>query len=82
MAHEQDYIAHINEITEKCKAAGIDDWDMAAIVDRGVNEQDAHHNFGTDAYWKTMIYSATFLAASWFEERGQNLNDVMGRLVY
>ena len=82
MTHEQDYIAHINEITEKCKAAGIDDWDMAAIVDRGVNEQDAQHDFGTDQYWDTMIYAASIMAAFACEELGTNINKIMGRDIY
>lgn len=82
MTHEQDYIAHINEITAKCKAVGIDDWDMAAIVDRGVNEQDAHYAFGTDEYWDAMINSASIMAAFACEELGKNINQIIGRDIY
>jgi hypothetical protein len=82
MTHEQDYIAFTNEITEKCKAAGIDDWDMAAIVDRGVNEQDAHYAAGTDEYWDAMINAASSMAAFACEELGSNINKIMGRDIY
>jgi hypothetical protein len=79
MTYEEDYIAHIKEITEKCEAAGLD---VSAIVDRGVNEQDAHHDFGTDQYWDTMIYAASIMAAFACEELGANINDIMGRNIY
>ena len=65
--------------TEKCEAAGLD---VSAIVDRGVNEQDAHHDFGTDQYWDTMIYAASIMAAFACEELGTNINDIMGRDIY
>ena len=82
MTYQEDYIAFVNEITAKCKSAGISDDDIYAIVDLGVHQQDAHHDFGTDVYWDTMIYAATNMAALACEDLGCNLNDIMGRLVY
>ena len=81
MTHQEDYIALIEEITAKCKSAGISDNDMYSVIDLGVHQQDAHQEFGTDAYWDTMIYAATNMEAMACEDLGHNLNDIMGRLV-
>ena len=82
MTHEHDYIEFINEIKAKCEAAGFDEDKMAWVIDRGVNEQDAQHDFGTDQYWDTMIHAATIMAALACEDMGKNINDIMGRIIY
>ena len=82
MTHEQNYIDFINEIKTKCEAAGFDQDKMAWVIDRGVNEQDAQHDFGTDQYWDTMIYAATMMAAYACKDMGKNINDIMGRMIY
>ena len=82
MTYEQNYIDFINEIKTKCEAAGFDQDKMAWVIDRGVNEQDAQHDFGTDQYWDTMIYAATMMAAYACEDMGKNINDIMGRMIY
>jgi len=79
MTHEQYYIAFIKEIENKCEAANLD---VNAIVDQGVNQQDAEYAAGTEEYWDAMIYCAAMMAGNACAEQGASINEIMGRSIY
>ena len=55
------------------------------LIDENVDAEnvlDAGHTYNSDEFWAAMIDNAAMNAGIRAEEAGQNINDLIGRVIY
>jgi hypothetical protein len=73
---EANYEVLFNELTAIANRTGL------YLVDEGVDGENVTAEFGSDEYWTAMYAAACMAAGQRAEEAGQNINDLIGRVIY
>lgn len=75
-AGKAEYYALVAELEQLERATGL------YLTDHGVDCENAAHAQGTDDWWPSLLSAAKGAAGSRAEEAGQDINALLGRVVY